>query len=74
MNIMVVTPNQLPGPQHATWGDDNIWLRSEPSGLKSLAVDVLLLFPGLSKEQRELAVERTRAVRGSQIYEVVKVL
>jgi GTPase len=57
------------GPQHIEFAGHDVWLRSAISGLCSLPVNVLILAPGLTDEQRQMAIEKTRCTRGV-IYEL----
>ena len=62
MNIVIVFPTHPDGvPKHFTCGEDDIWIRSEISGLKALIIDVLILLPGCSEEQRSIAIDKTKA-------------
>jgi len=72
MNIMLVTPKQLPAPLHTKIGNHDLWLRSGLSGLRALPVDILVLMPGLSQEQKLTAAERTRATLG-KIYQLEEI-
>jgi hypothetical protein len=72
MNIMLVTPKQLPGPSHVQIGPHDLWLRSALSGLISLPVDILVHAPGISREQALLSAEKTRPTLG-KIYKLVEV-
>ncbi len=67
MNIMIVFPEPPTRQSHFKSGEDDVWLRSDLSGLKSLAVDTLVLLPGCSEEQINLALERTKAVRNPKL-------
>lgn len=71
MNVMIVTPQPL-RVNHVRVREHDVFFRSHPSGLKSLPVDLLILAPGVSEEQRRLAVEKTKATRG-KIYELREV-
>ena len=64
MTTMIVFPAPPEGTcPHFMCGDEPVYLRSEPSGLKSLAVDTLVIMPGCSEEQKSLALGRTQGVR-----------
>ena len=68
MNIMIVFPDELSGcPGGFKSGKDSVYFRSHVSGLKSLAVDTLVLLPGCSAEQRQYAIERTKASKHPMI-------
>lgn len=71
MDVMIVTAEPLRGPTHLEFNGDHIWLRSRPSGLMSLSVDVLILGPGLTEDQRLMAIEKTRPCTG-KIYELTE--
>lgn len=64
MNIMIVTKDQIQGPTHLKYGKHDVWLRSHRSGLVSLPVDLLVLGPGVTDQQRSLAIGKTAATRG----------
>ena len=72
MNIMLVTPKHLPGPSHAKVGDHDVWFRSQESGLVSLPVDLLILAPGCTKRQAQLAASKTQATRG-RIFQLTEI-
>lgn len=61
MTTMIVFPKDPTGPSHIMCGDENVFLRSNLCGLKSLLVDTLILLPGCSEEQRAYAIECTKA-------------
>ena len=64
MTTMIVFPEPLEGVNtHFMCGPEHIFLRSDPSGLKSLPVDTLVLLPGCNEEQKKLALECTRTIR-----------
>ena len=68
MTTMIVFPVPPEGVKtHFMCGDESVYLRSAPSGLKCLAVDMLVLMPGCSDEQKKLAIEHTRPVRKPRI-------
>jgi hypothetical protein len=67
MNVMIVTPEQLPGTSYLKIGDNNIYLRSSISGLMFVPVDLLILAEGLSEKQRTYARLRTVGVGGKII-------
>ena len=53
MTTMIVFPEPLEGVNtHFMCGPEHIFLRSDPSGLKSLPVDTLVLLPGCNEEQK----------------------
>lgn len=61
---MVVTPQAIPGPAHISLPDYDVWLRSASCGLVSLPVDILILAPGVTQEQRDLAMQKIQATNG----------
>lgn len=74
MNIIIVTPQPLPGPQHIVRGEDDIWFRSHLSGMLSLRADILILAPGLSDEQRQCSIEHLPSgLLNSRVYDLVEV-
>ena len=74
MNIMIVTPEVLKGPQHINRGDDDIWFRSLCCSMLSLRADILVLAPGLSERQRTTALEHAAStLLNSRVYDLVEV-
>ena len=67
MTTMIVFSETPTGPSHIMCGEEDVFLRSHVSGLKALAVDTLVLMPGCSEEQRNLAIDKTRASRNPVI-------
>lgn len=60
MNIVIVFPQPPTGvPSHFKCGDDDVWIRSRVSGLRCLPVDTLVMMPGCSPEQIQVAVDKT---------------
>lgn len=53
-------------------GDDTVFVRNHPSGMRALTPDIMVLFPGTTEEQRQLAFEKTRPVNG-RVFELVEV-
>jgi hypothetical protein len=73
MNIMIVFPEQPEGvPPHFKCGKDYVYLRSAEAGLKSLAIDTLVIMPGCSEEQKRLALDRTKSVRNPKVLRLEK--
>ncbi len=69
MNVMIVTPKPIQGTRRFEIGEHDVWFRSALSGLVSLPVDILILAPGCTEEQRRLAMEKIRPT-GGRCYEL----
>lgn len=69
MHVLIVNPTHVPGtPRYARLGDHSLSVRDRPSGLKTLAVDTVLLTEGLSDEQVILACERLRFADNPRVF------
>ena len=60
MNIVIVFPVPPDGcPSHFKCGDDDVFIRSHTTGLKSLVMDTVVLLPGCSAKQKAHAIDKT---------------
>jgi hypothetical protein len=64
MNILIVTPKPLRGPQHIEFEGIHYFMRCQKSGLKSLQIDIAFLDPGVTDDQDALARQLTWSCGG----------
>lgn len=69
MNIVIVTPQHVPVPECSGNGKDYIFFQSLLSEMKCVVPDLLILMPGCTEEQKEIAKDKTIAALNPKIIE-----